>query len=797
MKRKLLCLLLAACMLLSLGAAPASAAAPRRHSVTATVAPMAEDDFTWVVEDGVLTISGQGSLITYAYKPWSDYISQITTIVVEDGITSIGNKVFSGHENVTSITIADSVTEIGENAFYGCSSLMDVKLPANLTSLGANSFTRCTFLTEITLPDTLTTLSDGLFSTCTSLTTVHFPANVTSLGSYTFSGSGLTELTLPEGITSLGEKCFYGCQSLKQIVLPSTLTTMGDRAFQNTTALTSIEIPGSLSVIPEYAFCASGLQKAVISEGVTYLDRFAFSGCRSLSDVTLPSTVTELDHAAFADCPLTQILLPEGLTVVGGEAFDGCKLVEVSLPSTLTNIGAYAFRSNELTSVKFPSGIRYIGSNAFTFNPLSAIEFDSCDNLIIASSAFSGTDLVQVHLPEGTAEIGDGAFRGCDQLTTVTMPDTVTTLGNDAFLNCTSLTSIRLSAGIERLMPGSLQNTNLPELEIPYGIEWIYNGALDDNLQMTKLVIPATVTYVEPSFRSMCYNALIHCQKDTYIHRFCKSRNIEYQLIDDFDFEESYPIHVLTNMGGTVSVSRESSPTLRYITLTAVPDPDWVLYGINIYCDTDKSFVLNDQQLSDTQFEFMMPPGETWIEVIFASDKPPFEDVPVDSYYYEPVMWAVYSGITNGMDDTHFGPGLSCNRAQVVTFLWRAALEPDPISTEHHFEDVPAGSWYEKAVLWAVENGITNGIDETHFGPGLPCNRASVVTFLWRANGQPDPISTSHPFQDVPAGSWYEPAILWARENGITDGMSATEFGSTSPCNRAQVVTFLYRTFGK
>ena len=784
MKRSVCSILLILCVVLCL-------ALP----VSAVGGSISDCDAVWSYEDGVLTISGQGSLITYAYKPWSDYISQITTIVVEDGITSIGNKVFSGHSAVTKVVIADSVTEIGENAFYGCSSLMDVKLPANLTSLGANSFTRCTSLTEITLPDTLTTLSDGLFSTCTSLTTVHFPTNVTTLGSYTFSGSGLTEVTLPEGITSLGEKCFYGCQSLKQIVLPSTLTTMGDGAFQNTTALTSIEIPGSLSVIPEYAFCASGLQKAVISEGVTYLDRFAFSGCRSLSDVTLPSTVTVLDHSAFAHCPLTQILLPEGLTVVGGEAFDGCNLSEITLPEGLERIGDRAFRSNNLTTLKFPSTLRYIGSNAFSFNALTSLDFAPVDSLIIDTGAFTSSSITQLDLPEGLTEIGNSAFQNCTSLKTVTMPDTVTYMGNDAFRDCTSLTSIQLSAGIDRLMPGSLQNTNLPELVIPYGVEWIYNGALDGNLQMTKLVIPATVTYVEPSFRSTCYNALIHCQKDTYIQRFCDSKRIEYQLIDDFEFEESYPIHILTNMGGTVSVSRESSPSLRYITLTAVPKADWAIYSISIYCDTDESYILDDKQLSDTKFEFMMPPGETWIEVLFVAQKAPFVDVPEDSFYFEPILWAVYSGITNGVDDTHFAPNQPCNRAQVVTFLWRAAGEPDPISMEHNFVDVEKGGFYEKAVLWAVENGITNGIDDTHFGPNVICNRASVVTFLWRARGCPAPSSTTHPFTDVPAGCWYESPVLWALETGITNGMSATEFGATNPCNRAQVVTFLYRYF--
>ena len=113
------------------------------------------------------------------------------------------------------------------------------------------------------------------------------------------------------------------------------------------------------------------------------------------------------------------------------------------------------------------------------------------------------------------------------------------------------------------------------------------------------------------------------------------------------------------------------------------------------------------------------------------------------------------------------------------------------------FTDVQKGSFYEKAVLWAVEKGITAGISATQFGPNEPCNRASVVTFLWRAAGQPQPAAAALPFTDVPASAWYATPVLWALENGITAGISATQFGATGTCNRAQVVTFLYRAFGK
>ena len=130
-----------------------------------------------------------------------------------------------------------------------------------------------------------------------------------------------------------------------------------------------------------------------------------------------------------------------------------------------------------------------------------------------------------------------------------------------------------------------------------------------------------------------------------------------------------------------------------------------------------------------------------------------------------------------------------------MTFLWRAAGEPEPALEQSPFEDVQEGTFYYDAVLWAVENGITTGTDATHFSPAGVCNRVQVVTFLWRAFGQPQPEGTEQPFADVEAGSWYELPVLWAVENNITSGVSAAAFNPGGQCIRAQIVTFLHRAY--
>lgn len=173
----------------------------------------------------------------------------------------------------------------------------------------------------------------------------------------------------------------------------------------------------------------------------------------------------------------------------------------------------------------------------------------------------------------------------------------------------------------------------------------------------------------------------------------------------------------------------------------------------------------------------------------------PFVDVKESDYFYDAVLWAYYAKpqVTNGLDATHFGPARTCTRGQIVTFLWRALGEPAPTITKNPFADVKESDYFYKAVLWAVEKGVTNGTDATHFSPNASCRREHAVAFLYRAAGNPEYSNKTNPFVDVTSSAYYYDAVLWAVEKNITKGMDATHFGPASACQRSQIVTFLYR----
>ena len=245
-------------------------------------------------------------------------------------------------------------------------------------------------------------------------------------------------------------------------------------------------------------------------------------------------------------------------------------------------------------------------------------------------------------------------------------------------------------------------------------------------------------------------------------------------------------VSVETGLGGTAILDVTEAKEGETVTLTCTPEE-----GYRVAQITGVSGLTDN---GDGTYTFTMPDKAVNIKVLFLRHENPFLDVNETQFFYTPVLWAVENGITSGLTPDTFGPFSVCNRAQVVTFLWRAAGSPEPETTENPFTDVPADSWFTKPVLWALENGITTGVSATEFGPNMACNRAQVVTFLWRLMGQREPGLTENPFTDVEAGSWYEKSVLWALENGITTGATATTFNPVGQCQRAQVVTFLYRT---
>lgn len=275
--------------------------------------------------------------------------------------------------------------------------------------------------------------------------------------------------------------------------------------------------------------------------------------------------------------------------------------------------------------------------------------------------------------------------------------------------------------------------------------------------------LSGTVTYVEPSYYSGSSS------------------------------DPTYSVTVDKTENGSVTVSPKSASKGDTVTVTVKPDSGYVLETLTVTDKNGNELTLKDK--GDGKYTFTMPTGKVEVKATFMEDNSMlnfFYDVPNGAYFYEAVKWAVDKGITNGLSDTMFGPYESCTRAQIVTFLWRAAGSPEP-KTASSFTDVPASAYYAKAVAWAIENGITNGMTETTFAPNATCTRGQSVTFLYRALKGTASGSTN--FTDVKSDAFYTDAINWAVANNVTNGTSNTTFSPNADCTRAEIVTFLYRAY--
>ena len=247
---------------------------------------------------------------------------------------------------------------------------------------------------------------------------------------------------------------------------------------------------------------------------------------------------------------------------------------------------------------------------------------------------------------------------------------------------------------------------------------------------------------------------------------------------------------------GTVTVSPKNASKGDRVTVTVKPDSGYVLETLTVTDKNGNELTLKDK--GNGKYTFTMPAGKVEVKATFMEDNSMlnfFYDVPNNAYFYEAVKWAVKNGITTGVGNGLFAPEQPCTRAQIVTFLWRAAGSPEPKGAASGMTDVVSGSYYEKAVAWAIENGITTGTTTTTFSPDATCTRAQAVTFLARALKAK--AASAAEFSDVPTGSYFADAVAWAAANGVTEGIGGGLFGSDNDCTRGQIVTFLYRAYNK
>ena len=491
----------------------------------------------------------------------------------------------------------------------------------------------------------------------------------------------------------------------------------------------------------------------VIPDGVTAIGKNAFSFCDSMTSVTIPDSVKSIGASAFSFCTALQnVKLPAGLTRIREFTFTSCtSLTSVTIPDSVSKIDEGAFlRCTDLAGITISDNVTSIEQAAFEQTAF----YDDASNwsgdllylgrwLIGAKESVTAADIAP-----GTKGIAGNAFHSCGKLKTASIPDSVAYIGPWAFYGCSSLTDVTIPDGVTGIGAWTFCNcTSLTDVTIPDSVKTIGAYSFCSCTGLTSVTISDGVDRI-------CEFAFSDCgrlSEVTILNPYCV---IDVHNDAIYHADDWLPDIVDTFEKNTVVIGYKDSTSENY--------------------------------------------ADTWGHTFKAIDGEPergmdFADVPIQAFYTIPVLWAAEHEITNGFDDTHFGPEKACTRGQVLTFLWRAAGCPEPKSTQTAFTDVAPDAFYGKAVAWAVEQGITKGVTETDFFPDWVCTREQIVTFLWRFMQSPEPLGGIVLFQDLKAGAYYEKAVAWAVEEGVTNGLSVDSFGPSGTCTRGQVVTFLYR----
>ena len=498
----LLALLAALCCLFTVSAAAADA--PTSGTCGANL--------TWTLDPaGTLTISGTGEMEDFVYYDvrWNGSYSSIKAVVIESGVTTIGDCAFMHFTNLTSVTIPESVTSIGGSVFYNCTSLTSITIPESVTSIGTNAFDSCKSLTNITIPRSVKVIGEGAFRSCLGLTDVNItdmdawcridfggstatpmycanniwlngqkivsatvPEGVTELNYTFYRFKDLIQVTLPKSLTGIGEETFYQCTSLTNVDIPEGVSTIGDSAFDHCSSLTSITLPKGLTEIGDSAFSScSNLTSVDVPEGVTTIGSCAFAWCRNLTSINLPERITLIENSLFSMCnSLTTINIPESVTAIGDGAFDNCSsLVSINIPEGVTEIGSDAFRSCIRLSSVYISDLDAWYSINFGYR--FANPFYYAQNLYL-----NGELVESLEIPQGIQVIQAGLFRSATCLKRVAIPRSLAGVAANAFEKCTNITEVFYEGSESEWanLPISSGNDPLKNAQV------YFNSTLDD-----------------------------------------------------------------------------------------------------------------------------------------------------------------------------------------------------------------------------------------------------------------------------------------------------------------------------
>lgn len=466
------------------------------------------DNVIWTLDDnGTLTISGEGDMVDYnhnnypyTHAPWEKN-ENLRTVIIENGVTSVGDFAFTSCSNITSVTLPDSMTELGKYAFSACNGLSYITLPDSVTTLGIYTFSGCDGLVNVTIPDNVTRIEEGTFYRC----------------------SNLTSVVIPNGVTYIGSSVFANCIYLTSINLPSSLTYIYNSAFDNTGIYNNsdnwIE---DILYIDNYLITAkdniSG--ERTIPDGTLGIAHFAFSGCGNLTDITIPESVKFIGSGAFQSCSgLTDIIIPDGVTSIGNLAFSNCSsLTSITIGKNVAYIDPNAFDmswgSSKLNEYNYLENID-VDKNNMTYMSIDGVLFNKINMSLVKYPAkkpvteykiptgitsideyafFACNNLEHINL-EGITDISESAFENCTSLETIDIPKSVTNVDIRAFSECISLKTITISGNITNISSNMFSGCSALEyVELQEGITNIDWSAFYGCGNLNKIMIPKSIT---------------------------------------------------------------------------------------------------------------------------------------------------------------------------------------------------------------------------------------------------------------------------------------------------------------
>jgi hypothetical protein len=590
-------------------------------------------DVTWSYDaiTNTLTIFGIGNMadFTSGAAPWNAYLSSITSVVIESGVTSIGNYAFKNCSVLTSVSIPSGVTSIGVQAFSGCSGLTSVIIPGSVTSIGDFVFYGCSGLTSVSIPSGVTSIGFQAFKGCSGLTSVSIPTSVISIGTRVFEGcSGLTTITvdasnatyrstdggnnecnailskdgktlfagcktttIPGGVTSIGNYVFYGCSGLTSVSIPSGVTSIGDYVFYGCSGLTSVSIPSGVTSIGDRTFAdCSGLTSVSIPSGVTSIGNNAFQGCSGLTSVSIPSGVTSIGNLTFFNCSaLTSVSIPGSVTSIGSSAFLGCSGLTSVYYNTTSPI---TYDSNwKLGSTASPARTLHIPAEAtaaFTANGWTTDVFASISEDIYSGPC--GTNVSWVLVDHTLTISGAGAmadygsenapwYSYSSRITSVVIESGVTSIGKYAFKNCSVLTSVSIPSGVTSIGVQAFFNCPaLTSVSIPTSVTSIGTRVFEGCSGLTTITVDANnATYRSTGGDGNECNAILSKDGKTLIAG-CKTTTIPSGVtsIGDRAFQSCSTLTSVSIPGSVTSIGSSAFYACSGLTSVSISIPSSV-----------------------------------------------------------------------------------------------------------------------------------------------------------------------------------------------------------------------------